>query len=307
MPIHTCSSVIGVYDAVWTYIPNEEIDFSKFTFVRTLLIECYGPDDPSPPTSRSPWCYLTSRYPLQGCSGYMNVFTCNRPQANSDKYILPSLRRFPFIKKIIIQNTYGDIDCPVHLDGLTDLPTELRVLEIINTKISDIGSLIATCPTLTTLRLHRNMYPITLSPFPPNLTKLDMDRETLTTEIHLPPSIRLVSFVKTVIPRLHLQHSMTVPVIGRHDRFIISQCKSPYDERVMADKTIPFYYKIREVFRTNSLDMYRHFASIPSTIRRTNNIELNNNNVFVKVFTLASNYPRRMAEFVDNPVIDSEH
>jgi hypothetical protein len=303
MPIHTCCSVLGVYDAIWTYIPNEEIDFSKFSFIRTLLIECYGPNDMTPPTERTPWCYLKSTYPLSGCNGYMNLFTCNRPRQNTDKYILPSLRRFPFLTKIIIQNTYGDIDCPVHLDALTDLPTDLRVLELINTKITDIGQLIATCPTLATVRLHRNYYAITLLQIPPNLTKLDVYSETLTTEIHLPPSVILMSFVKTVLPRLHVHQSMTNSVFGRHDRFIISQCKSPYDESVMSCKKIPFAHKIKEVFRTNSVDMYCHFASIPDIIRRTNNIELNNTNVFVKVFTLASNYPRRMAEFMDNPLV----
>ena len=43
MPIKTCPKTIGKCTAIWTFVPYEELDFNKYRFVKTLIIESYNP------------------------------------------------------------------------------------------------------------------------------------------------------------------------------------------------------------------------------------------------------------------------
>ena len=107
MPIHTCCAAYGAgpFDAIWEYIPGECINFSKFRNVRTLVVECYGPDNLNPPIARTPWCCLGNKMSFNSCSGNGNRFRCD-PSSHNEPYTLPSLREFPLLEKVIISNIY---------------------------------------------------------------------------------------------------------------------------------------------------------------------------------------------------------
>lgn len=312
MPIHTCNALPGVYEAIWTFVPHEVIDFSKFMFIRSLVIECYGPDHMDPPTARTPWCLLGSHLPENAirCSGHMNLFECFTQSSSmypdDEPYTLPSLRMFPLLEKIIIQNSYQAYETangedpilpPVYLKALTDLPQFLVGLEIYNSYITDIGSIVMKCPNLTILRLQKNKFPIHITTFSPSLYSISVMDETFTHDIHIPAATAIISFINSRIPYIHLDPALLTTPVVRHERLIVAGCNSPYSHRVLSCNKIKFLQKMQHIFHINTYRFYQHFGSIPSRIRINNLEEDSENPIIVVMKGLKSNYPRRMAEF----------
>ena len=310
MPIHTCCAIPDVYDAVWTYVPGERINFANFITIRSLVIECWKPttQDP-PPTQRRPWCLLGDpRKPYgQLCSGHSNnFFQCLSAEVIPDEgpYTLPSLYQFPFLEKVTIANlgdhrNTANVGLPesVYLKAITDLPPGVRVLGIHRSKIQDIGAIIASCPNLVELRLQNNAFPINIRHFPDTLQKINVIGETFIHDIRITPNLRLMSLLTSKIPAIQIDDDSDIgPHLGRHDRLMIAGCDSPYNEHIMANNLVKFHVKAAHILYINALRVYRHFGSIPTRIHNVK--EEYETNPIVTVMCLASNYPRRMAEFI---------
>ena len=305
MPIHTCTASPDIFDAVWTFIPHEVIDFSKFMTIRSLVIECYGPDYADPPTARTPWCLLGCRVPQTNisCSGHINLFECfTSPHLYPDNepFTLPTLRMFPLLENIIIQNTYhgSPTIAPVYLKSLTDIPNNLRTLEIHNSLIEDIGSIVTQCPSLVTLRLQNNKFPIKIHSYPSTLHALYVVGETITHDMNISKDTAIISLIHSNIPYIYIDPSILYSNVFRHERLIVAGCASPYDECILSNNQIKFLPKVQHIVYTNSTHIYRHFGSIPSRIR-INDLDADRENpIIVALKGLQSNYPRRMAEFI---------
>jgi len=328
MPIHSCTAMPDIFDAVWTYIPNEVINFSKFTTIRSLVIECFGPDQSSPPTARTPWCLLGSTVPEQYivCSGSgqsdlidslfapLTPRTPRTPQStsysprgnetpidHSEPYTFPSLHMFPLLEKLIIQNTFHSsiTSSPVYIKSFTNIPPNLHTLEFHNSMIEDIGSIIQQCHHLTTLRLHNNVHPITLTYLPHTLNAFYVTGETFTNDIQIPLNTSVIRFIHSTLNYIHMDHAVAqVTNAGRHERLIIAGCQSPYDARILADNKIKFLQKVQHILHTNAHHIYQQFGAIPNRIRMPANDEDLAENYIIIALNLASNYPRRMAEFI---------
>jgi len=307
MPIHSCnatSSLHNLYDAVWTFVPHEQIDFRKYMTISSLVIECYSPDVEDPPTRRTPWCMLGRGLPenVLRCSGHIDLFAClhsAQDMDNDEPFTLPSLKhRFPLLQQLIIRNTYPDDGCthPVYIKSLTDLPLTLQILDIRNSLIENIGQIVSELsPNLTALHLHNNHFPIHITALSPYLQSIYCHGETLTNDLHLPQHTSVISFIHSTFKYIYPHPSLLQHNLFRLDRLIVAGCHSPYDETILSIPNTQFSLKILHIFNTNSHKYYIHFANIPTKIRISSNDDLQN--PIVIALNLASNYPRRMAEF----------
>jgi hypothetical protein len=305
MPIHSCNATPNIYDAIWTFVPNEIIDFTKFTMITSLIIECYSPEIDDPPIGRTQWCMLGRGLPEKSlrCSGHIDLFACLHSshlcKDSNEPFTLPSIKyKFPFLQQLFIQNIYTGIHSkhPVYLKTLTDLPDNLQILNIHNSLIDNIGHIVThLCPNLTTLRLNSNHFPIHLTYLPTFLQSLYCIREHFTQDLHLSEHTSVVSFVHSTFQYIYPHQSLLIPNPFRIGRFIVASCHSPYDETILSIPKTPFSLKILHIFNTNSHKYYLHFANIPTKLRISSTNDLHN--PIIIALHLASNYPRRMAEF----------
>jgi len=314
MPIHSCNAS-PTYDAIWTFTPHEIVDFSKFTMITSLIIECYGPDQEDPPTKRSPWCLLGTHLPEHSirCSGHLDLLSCLSAsniidQEDTGPFTLPSLNNlFPLLRKLLIKNTYPNHSSPVYLKSLTDLPSGLHQLEINNTMIEDIGFIISNfCPNIMILTLNNNRFPIKLTSMPPNLETFQCIHETITDDIHLQEFTSAITIIHSTISYVYIHPSViqnhnpdALPVFLKVERIIVAGCKSPYDEQILANPKNEFGTKAQHIVNTNKYRYYLQFGSIPSRILiKPEEEEVCRENPIIVALHLASNYPRRMAEFM---------
>jgi len=308
MPIHSCNAMPNIYDAVWTYVPNEIIDFTKFHMITTLVIECYSPEIQDPPIARTPWCMLGRGLPENSlrCSGHLDLFECFHSahlyKDANQPFTLPSIKdKFPFLQQLIIQNIYTKFHTttnphPVYLHTLTDLPDNLQILNIHNSLIHNIGHIVThLCPNLTTLRLNKNHLPIHLTHLPPLLQSLYCIGEHFTHDLYLSQNTSVVSFVHSTIQYIYPHQSLLIPNTFRIGRFLVASSQSPYDETILSNPKTPFSFKIQHILNTNSHKYYLHFGNIPTKLRVQHPNDLHN--PIIVALHLASNYPRRMAEF----------
>lgn len=298
MPINT--NLYAKCAAIWTYIPNEDLDFSKFYFVKLLRIECFQPttvaQDDTPRYHRQ-----TLIRPLSTMSRYYHHWNTTDPShlpppSKEDiPYTLPSLKRiFPNLETLIISNGNQCFkpDLPVYLHHLTDIPSTVKNLDIEYTRITNLGDVIHTCTNLQTLKLNRNIYQIDiheLRPLPPNLVRLHIYLETLAKPIHAPDSLLRVQFVNSTIPFLY-----NFKYTPDASNIIMYGCDSPYDNNIFINHSEQD--KIQHIHLVNAHQVYQHFGSIPSRIRISSPDDLEN--PIVVALNLASNYPRRFAEFI---------
>jgi hypothetical protein len=76
---------------------------------------------------------------------------------------------------------------------------------------------------------------------------------------------------------------------------MVAGCDSPYDEAIISNHKIPFSTKIQHIKHINLRRVYQHFCEVR---RRINNPYEHRDEPIVAALFLASNYPRRMAEFL---------
>ena len=322
MPIHTCSVIIpfGV-DAQWTYVPNEEIDFKKYWYIRTLSIECYDPSSTTTTTTdgsnnhQTPDdCDIQFDQSYTRCSGYCcsnNVFDddvnadYNNDNDNHEEdqprrhqqpvvepvepYTMPSLKYlFPKLEKLIIKNRQGT-NQTTFLGSLTNIPSTVVYLEIENTFIKNIGEIIMNSPNLLVLDLTNNKFPIDFTHLPPKLSRFCAFKETIPNMIHAHKYLSSVYIILSKFPGITNLHPNEV-------HSIMIRCgEHPYDETILkGSRCQPIIQHIQLV---NAQEVYKHYGSIPLRIRIPNTEDDIQNPIIVALH-LASNYPRRMAEFM---------
>jgi len=348
MPIHTCSGIPLGIDALWTYIPNEEIDFTRYWYIRHLRIECYDPADgpqmnspafnhhtvyncdieydqtytkcqgrcfyQQPPQSSVICCSSTSsssvststtveettnttslpaQQPYQQREGYPAYPPPPTPTVTHQPYTIPSLKYlFPRLKTLIIKNIPSGVNCgPTFIGSLTSIPSTVVSLEIEHTLINNIGEIVMDSPNLVFLQIRNNQLPIkNLTQLPPNLTRFSTFRETLTTPIKANTHLEFVYMVQSKFPGITDLNPEFVKDI------MIRWGKHPYDRRLL-DQSDPRDI-IKHINLVHAHQVYIHYASIPLRIRRPNAEDEYEENPIIVALHLASNYPRRMAEFM---------
>jgi hypothetical protein len=121
--------------------------------------------------------------------------------------------------------------------------------------------------------------------------------EKFTHDIHIPKETAVISLIHSTIPYIYVDKSLIHSNVFRHERLIVAGCRSHYNEVILANNKIKFLNKIQHIIRTNSEQIYLHFGSIPKRIL-FHNTEEEKENPIILALHLASNYPRRMAEFM---------
>jgi Leucine-rich repeat (LRR) protein len=214
-------------------------------------------------------------------------------------YTLPSLNAlFPNLEMLTIRN-HAIKEIPVFLGELTDLPSKLTQLSIVNTHIKNIGEIIQSCSNLRRLHLFGNMNPINMIRLPPILVQMHMHSERM---VHPLP-------VSTTLNELICQDSSLPEGIANVNpkilvNLLISGCTGhPYENEILGDATTVARYhaRYRHINRINAERMCLQFGSIPKRIRLTH--EDDQFNPIIVGLCLASNTARRMAEFVAMPSI----
>jgi hypothetical protein len=298
MPILTCPNTIGKCTALWNYIPNEDIDFNKYYFVKTLRIECFAPNfqeypqlqpvyygfNYNPPRIINPYCEVSRYY--YDWHAYVTQFIPNIP---SEPYILPSLKTyFPNLEILIIKNAKGT--SPVYIKELTDLPDTVVVLDIQNTFIQNIGYILSISPNLEILKLQQNQYKLTIPKLPQNLKKLYITLETLTDPIVVNSKLKQLYLIQSSISKIDNLKFV------ENCNIIMYGCESPYDNSILNEINTTYKDRIKYINYVNDQQVYLDFGSIPSRIRLTH--EDDKDKHIIIALTLASNTARRMAEFI---------
>ena len=306
MPIKTCPKTIGKCNAVWTFVPYEEIDFNKYRFVKTLIIESYNPTkivstehnniinyneiypEYLPILNITSLCVYSRYYHMDFMRLYQMYYNPPNLIYNREAYILPSLTdKFPRLERLIIQNKNNN--SVVYLSALTDIPHTVTDLVIENTMLSNIGSIISECPNIMSIKLNTNMYKIKITKLPINLRYLYIDTETLTEPIKVNPGLRIICISQSSIPGI--ENLKYVP----SSYITIDSCESPYDNVLLSNPTMRTIDRVSHINMVNMHRVYTDFGSIPHRIQIS---DKNINNPIVVALNLASNYPRRMAEFI---------
>lgn len=288
MPVHTCSSIPFGVTARWTYVPDEEIDFKIYENIRHLLIDCYNIMDPFVDTpSRIIECWNPCLPTNIECSIGINVNLVLRT-VQKGPYILPSIcERFPQLESLIIKNVYNDCisNTPVFIKLLTDIPDTLISLEIENTLIQNIGEVVINAPQLLFLQVRNNHYPNTITSLPPKLIRFHTFKENFINNIYVFKKIQSVYIMASHLPGILNLNPDYIHAI------MIRGGIHPYDETQINMDSI---HSIKHINYVNAQQMYAHFGSIPRRV----SISYDNTNPIIVALNLASNYPRRMCEFM---------
>lgn len=292
MPIHTCSrSPFGV-DALWTYVPGEEVDFKKYWYIRHLRIECYKskPDDLTVDD-----CDIGHNQDYTRCSGCCSLDDTTdvaEPTQPTQPYTLPSLKYlFPRLESLIIKNVMACTaeSHEVFIGLLTNIPTSVISLEIEYSLIQNIGEIVMDSPNLLYLQLRSNRFPNHITRLPPNLLRFSTFRETFTNTIQANTLLEYVFIIHSNIPsitNLHTNHVKDIMIrAGTH----------PYDHLILNSTYNPITI-LKHIALVNAQLVYLHYGSLPTHTHHNNN-----NNPIIVALHLASNYPRRFAEFMAYP------
>ena len=302
MPILTCPNTIGKCTALWNYIPNEDIDFYKYKFVKTLRIECFAPIfqeyptqhvyyglNHTPPRIINPYCEVSRYY--YDWSAFMKYYI---PITPVEPYILPSLKTyFPNLEILIIKNTMIEnrkVNTPVYIGALTDLPDTVVVLDIENTFIQNIGYIVSISPNLEILKLQQNQYKITIPKLPQSIKKIYITLETLTEPIVVQSTLKYLYLIQSNISKIE-----NLKLVD-HCNILMYGCESPYDNSILNERNSTYKDRIKHINYVNDQQVYLHFGSIPARIRLTH--EDDRDKHIIIALTLASNTARRMAEFI---------
>ena len=242
---------------------------------------------------RADWTFVSGEdVDLSGLSSIKFLYIiANRPvDTATEPYIVPSIAGlFPNLAYLSIKN-WGFVDCFIR--GLTDLPESLISITLENTYIPDLG-IISGLNNLESFTMRYNRVPISMSgPLPCSVRYVTITHSQITDELIFPPEILHITCCDSTIPIIQGLNQAVNDKLECH----FSWCATPYDNNVL-DIHIPpsRHKKISHITRVNSEMAYTDFGSIPKRIRVSpDNVE----SPIVVALNLASNYPRRMAEFV---------
>jgi len=269
MPIIFSEFSNSIIIAHWIYIPDEELDFSKY--ISTLWLYIYAPK------------------------------TTNMDVSESEEklYTLPSLSLlFPNLRYLRIGvgspdpgNYIGYLD-KCFIGGITDIPETVCDIMIRNSYITDLSSVLLSGKSLKTISLINNKIPILFSvPIPYGVSRIFIESTTVGDPIIFPPTIISITCFRCSIPRLD-----GLDCADPNLYLSIQQCITPYDENILFMYGLDNKKNVEYITKVNAQQVYLDFGSIPSRIRISSDKELNN--PIIMALHLASNYPRRMAEFI---------
>jgi hypothetical protein len=244
--------------AEWTYVPNEDLDFSRFRYITCLYI--YADrinNDPLP-------------------------------------YVLPSLQNiFTNLTFLRIGGKWGSNTC--FIGGITDIPSTVTDILIRGTYITDVASVFNHGTNLTHFDLRNNAVPISMSSAHLPTTRLirfSLYEVTVVDDIIFPRLIQIVELLDCRISRLRGLENANANL-----SLLIENCVSPYDNNILSNLHNSTIDNIQHITEVNAHHIYMEFGSIPKRINLAN-IDPHVDNPIVTAMFLSSNYPRRMAEFV---------
>jgi len=274
----------GAVSAEWIYLPDEDIDFSKFMDIKFL--------------------YISASAPIVTKTKTLDAYD---PEPEVKPYTLPSLLvLFPelvylriFKQGMVKKHDVGHRELtpycelpPCFIGGITDIPVSVKYLIIEDSYIEDFTSSFRYGMNLLYFILKGNVTPVSWSfPLPNTLERFDIDDSTVTGEITFPDSIRTIMCLKSNLPIIHGLNNAR-PCL----ELVMDGCTTPYDNNVLKGTKIPTKEKVKHITKVNAQHQYLELGSIPRRIRISTEEDLYN--PIIIAMKLASNYPRRMAEFV---------
>lgn len=250
------------HNALWRYVPNEEIDFSRCSTVNTLYIY-----------ASRPVSFIQDE---------------DQPEPEPEPYILPSIAHlFPVLRLLRI----GELSMSSSdgfIGGLTDIPSTVINVGIANTHITDLSTILRDGTSILYLSIKNNLTPISFSrPLPPVLIELFMENTFVSdSPIVFPSTIRQVAFKHCRLPRIY--------GLDRADPnfyMVMSGCITQYQAMIGSTQEI-----VEHITQVNAQRVYLELGSIPKRIKISE--DKFEDPIVVVMKALQSNYPRRMAEFM---------
>lgn len=257
--------------AEWTYVPGEQLDFSRFTHISCLYVRAVRPIPSYIPT------YIR------------NLFTSTPvDEEQPTPYTLPSLATlFPNLAYLRISNVLSNM---CFIGALTDIPETVFDVIIESTYITDLTPLFRHGINLLSVAILNNYTPVSISiPVTHGIRRFFMESTVVDTPIIFPKTIMSITCVRCNIPRIEgLEHAESNLYL------CIEECITPYDQSSMwCVDTQP---KIAHITHVNAQRVYLELGSIPRRIKVSNEDDVKN--PIVVAMNLSSNYPRRMSEFI---------
>jgi len=262
MPIHFISMRGNINcGAVWTYNPNEELDLSGFSEITTLHIKVSRP--------------VSANTSVSGLE--------------PEPYVVPSLSRL-FPRLITLRIGGGELD-NTFIGGITDIPVTVTDLIIHRSYITDLATLLLSGINLVSITILTNLTPNTFSvPLPFGVSVFYIYNTIVKDAIIFPRTIACVYGKSCTLPRIYgFDRNLSVSVY-----ISIINCITPYNKSYLISNNIPRI--VAHITRVNAQQVYLELGSIPKRIRVSTDKDLEN--PIIIAMNLASNYPRRMAEFV---------
>jgi hypothetical protein len=260
--------------AEWTYIPNEDLDFSRFRYITCLFIcasrPIYHVDDDD---DNDPLPYVLPSFP--------NIFTN-----------LSYLR---------IGGRWGSSRS--FIGGITDIPVTVFDIIIRDTYITDLSPVLRYGTNLLSISLINNPLPMSFHiPLPNGLRRIFMESNFFADPVIFPTSIMSITCVQCRVLRMEgLEKAESNLFIVIDDSSI-----TPYTDEIIHFNIMygsNTQRKVDLITTVNAHQIYSDFASIPKRIQVSRD---NIDNPIVKAMNLSSNYPRRMAEFIAVTEITTE-
>jgi len=282
MPLIPCKpgDISTVYVLTWEFIPNEELDFSKFSHITTLTLSAVAPTTPTTTISNQ----------------------SEDDDTKTEPYMIPSFANlFPNVRQLYIKNwTFANRNC--FIGGLTDVPDTIEEVTLDDTYITDLCPILSLGKNICSLTIRDNLTPISMGhSFPDKLSVFILYRTIIMDALIFPECITRIVGVDSTIPRMNgLDRAMLLSTMKCSFR----DCITPYNTNIIGwDDLSKGNLKVQHITRVNAEDTYQQFGSIPKRIRISTEEDLDN--PIIIAMNLASNYPRRMAEFIsETPKIE---
>jgi len=255
-----------ITSAIWTYVPGEELDFSRFSKICTLYLGAYKP----------------------------------RNSEDINPYTIPSLAGlFPNLTQIFIK--HWDLSEPCFIGCLTDIPESVIQVTLDNTYITDLTPILSIGTNIRSLIVKYNVLPIAMShPLPEKLQVFTLIRTFVTSDLILPKNIEHI-----MVDSSNIQRILGLECIEDLEMVTLYLCESitpysltQYTKYVMGMDNSNYITKIHHILRVNAQQIYSDLGSLPKRIIVPENAHMDDMNPIILAMNLASNYPRRMAEFV---------
>ena len=258
-----------ITSAIWIFVPGEELDFSKFSKICTLYLGAYKPRD---------------------------VIA-----EDLEPYTIPSFAGiFPNLTQLYVK--HWDLSEPCFIGGITDIPESVMQVTIDRTYIADLSPILSRGTNMISLIVKYNMIPISMSrPLPENLQVFTLYRTIVSDDLIFSNKILNILLDESKIQMIHgLEHNDDISMVSLYIYDSITPYSiTPYNKYMLSlDEPSKSVLKIKHIVRVNNEKIYSDFGSIPKRIIVPEHAHMDELNPIITAMNLASNYPRRMSEFV---------